>query len=451
MGSESGGARLGTQAAVIGAGMGGMMAAQVLSRFFDRVVLVDKDSLPAVHEPRRGVPQGNHVHTLLSQGRLNLERIFPGLVEEVLANGATWAEALTEFRVCDAAGWYPQTEVGLHTVTCSRPLLEGTVRSFLARNAKVEIRDQTRVEKMRLESGAVTGIEITDAKGRHFLPTDLLIDASGRAGRSVAWLEEAGYGPVEETTIEIGVAYASAIFRRPPDWKFGDQTIFMSGNPTTGERGGAIFAIENDCWLASLMGRFDHQPPTDPNEFMEFARTLDEPDVFDWLSQAERITPIQIYRPRFSKWRRYDKLDSYPGALLPLGDAIAQVNPVRGQGMTLASVHAIKLLEVLEERSSLGKDLAALARPYFERVQEFTQTVWEGLEILEYQCDGVKGDRPADIEMRIAFFSALRLVANDDLEVMRLLQRVGHLVDPPTVLQRPDITERILARMQVAA
>lgn len=447
MSNGSGEARLGNQAVVIGAGMGGMMAAEVLSRHFAHVVLVDKDGLPEAHTPRRGVPQGNHVHTLLTQGRLNLERLFPGFTDAVLANGATWAHALTEFKVSDAAGWFPETDVGLEMVTCSRPLLEGTVRGFVSRNARIEIRDQTRVEGWRLNGEAVTGVEIASERGKEFLQSDLLIDASGRAGRSLAWLEEAGFGPIDETAIEIGVAYASAFFRRPDNWEFGDQTIIIGGDPKRGERGGAIFAIENDCWLVSLIGRFDHQPSTDPGEFMEFARTLDEPAVHDWLSQAERITPIQIYRPRYSKWRRYDRLERYPDRLLPIGDAIAQVNPARGQGMTLASVHAVSLLDELNARSTSAAGLDGLAKSYFDKVQGFTQTVWEGLEAMEYQCEGVKGDRPADIEMRIAFTNALRSVAGDDQEVLRLLMRVGHLVDPPEVLQRPDIMAQVTGRI----
>lgn len=447
MRNGSGEGLLGDQAVVIGAGMGGLMAAEVLSRHYARVVLVDKDGLPEAHVPRRGVPQGNHVHTLLTQGRINLERLFPGFTDAVLANGATWAKALKEFKVYDAAGWFPETDIGLDMVTCTRPLLEGTVRDFVGRNERVEIRDLHRVESWRFDGNAVAGVEIASERGKEFLPCDLLIDASGRAGRSLAWLEEAGFGPVDETTIEIGLAYASAIFQRPNNWEFGDQTIFVSGDPKQGERGGAIFAIENDCWLVSLTGRFDWQPPTDPDEFIEFARTLDVPTVYDWLSQAERITPIQIYRPRYSKWRRYDRLERYPDRLLPIGDAIAQVNPARGQGMTLASVHAVKLLDELDARSASGAGLEGLARSYFDKVRGFTQSVWEGLETAEYRCEGVKGDRPSDIQMRIAFMNAIRTIAHDDQEVLRLLMRVGHLVDPPEVLQRPDIMAQVASRI----
>jgi phytoene dehydrogenase-like protein len=40
-------ASLGKRAVVMGAGMGGMMAAEVLSRYFDEVLILEKDALPA--------------------------------------------------------------------------------------------------------------------------------------------------------------------------------------------------------------------------------------------------------------------------------------------------------------------------------------------------------------------------------------------------------------------
>ena len=44
-------------AVVIGASMGGLLAARVLSDSFDRVTLVDRDSLPRAGDQRKGCPR----------------------------------------------------------------------------------------------------------------------------------------------------------------------------------------------------------------------------------------------------------------------------------------------------------------------------------------------------------------------------------------------------------
>ena len=66
---------------------------------------------------------------------------------------------------------------------------------------------------------------------------DFAIDACGRSGESLSWLEAAGFGPVEETTLEIGTGYASAIFKKPAGWASSVDSMAIGGaDPDT--RGG---------------------------------------------------------------------------------------------------------------------------------------------------------------------------------------------------------------------
>ncbi len=175
------------------------------------------------------------------------------------------------------------------------------------------------------------------------------------------------------------------------------------------------------------------------------------PDLFDWISQGERITPIKVYKAPISRWRRYERLERLPEGMLPLGDALAHVNPVFGQGMTLASAHAMSLMAVLAERAASGDGLHGVAKPYFERTRGFTQSVWGGLEAVEFSYAGTKGKRPADIDMRIAFTRGLRQLIEEDAEVQGILYQVGQLVLSPSALQRPDIADRVVKLMRAAA
>ena len=73
--------RLGKEAIVIGASIGGLLAARVLADYYEAVTVVERDALPNTHEPRKGVPQGRHAHGLLAHGREVLDELFPGLSE----------------------------------------------------------------------------------------------------------------------------------------------------------------------------------------------------------------------------------------------------------------------------------------------------------------------------------------------------------------------------------
>ena len=57
---------LGSHAIVIGGGMAGLLAARVLTNHFERITLIERDHYPAEPLFRSGIPQGRHVHVLLT-------------------------------------------------------------------------------------------------------------------------------------------------------------------------------------------------------------------------------------------------------------------------------------------------------------------------------------------------------------------------------------------------
>src|SRR4029077_5139385 len=80
--------KLGEHAVVLGASMGGLLAARVLADFYETVTVVERDVLPDDAVNRRGVPQGRHVHALLGRGSQVLAELFPGFLDELVGAGA---------------------------------------------------------------------------------------------------------------------------------------------------------------------------------------------------------------------------------------------------------------------------------------------------------------------------------------------------------------------------
>jgi 2-polyprenyl-6-methoxyphenol hydroxylase-like FAD-dependent oxidoreductase len=60
-------AHRGGHAIVIGASMGGLLAARALAERYDQVTIIERDELPKSTEPRKGAPQGRHTHALLAR------------------------------------------------------------------------------------------------------------------------------------------------------------------------------------------------------------------------------------------------------------------------------------------------------------------------------------------------------------------------------------------------
>lgn len=76
------------KAVVVGGSYAGLVTARVLSDFFREVVLVERDAVDEDTGVHPGAPQGHHAHALLAKGGEILERLFPGLREELRAAGA---------------------------------------------------------------------------------------------------------------------------------------------------------------------------------------------------------------------------------------------------------------------------------------------------------------------------------------------------------------------------
>ncbi len=84
--------RKGSHAVVIGASMGGLLAARALANHFQSVTVLERDVFPADDIPRKGVPQGRHAHGLLARGCDVIEGFFPGWTDEVVAAGGLFGD-----------------------------------------------------------------------------------------------------------------------------------------------------------------------------------------------------------------------------------------------------------------------------------------------------------------------------------------------------------------------
>jgi 2-polyprenyl-6-methoxyphenol hydroxylase-like FAD-dependent oxidoreductase len=428
------------RAIVIGASMGGLLAARVLADHYGQVTLVERDAIPPVGEHRRGVPQGRHAHGLLARGREVLEQLLPGLTADLVAQGA----ALGDLQ--DTVRWYSdghrmcRARSGLDGLLVSRPLLEGYVRERVRSLPNVSIIDQCSVQ--RLETTAdrrrVTGIELVD---RHSAPitldADLVVDTTGRGSRSPAWLESLGYDAPVEESIHVAIGYATRHYRRRPTHLDGDMAVVISAVVPQG-RSGVVLALEGDRWVVSLGGHADDIPPTDPDEWVAFANTLPVNDIAELIRDAEPLDDPARFRYPASIRRRYERLRRFPDDYLVFGDALCSFNPIYGQGMTVAALEALALDECLSRSPS------ALARDFFHRAARLIDVPWQIAVGADLRFDHVTGKRTAKVRFVNRYLSRLHVAAERDPVLGTAFLRVVNLVDRPESLLAPRIAWRVL-------
>jgi hypothetical protein len=157
----------------------------------------------------------------------------------------------------------------------SRPLLEWTVRRRVDTLASVVIRDETAAEGLIADTSAerVTGIRLVDGT---VLDSDLVVDATGRAARTLAWIGALGYEPPATSVVDVDTRYVSCIYRRTDtparDWK----AAAVIGDPNT-RCLAMLLPIEDDRWIVTIAGVNGETAPTDPDGMLVYARTFESP------------------------------------------------------------------------------------------------------------------------------------------------------------------------------
>lgn len=182
-------ARANGHGVVLGAGMAGLTVAQALSEHMEAVTVVDRDRLHDSDDPRRGVPQGRHVHVLQLRGLDVLEGLFPGLGDELVAAGGPANDWGARGRFVMGGHRIARHPLGRDTISVSRPLLEQRVRRRVAANRKVTFAGDHDVLGLAAtpERDRVTGVRVRprgEDTSERTLPAGLVVDCTGRGSHA---------------------------------------------------------------------------------------------------------------------------------------------------------------------------------------------------------------------------------------------------------------------------
>lgn len=428
-------------AVVLGASMAGLLAARVLSESFEQVTVVERDVLPADAEHRRGVPQSRHVHVLLARGASILEDLFPAFVAEAEAAGAQTTDALGQVRLLLSGQRLLQTDIGLRSLLCGRPLLESLVRARVRALGGVSFLERHDVVGLTAtpDGRRVTGVRLHADGGERerTIEADVVLDATGRGSRAPVWLQELGHGRPTVDKVQVGLAYSTRTYRLPQGAMGKDQLILNNATPAN-LRAAVLAEQEHGLARLTLAGMLGNRPPLDPNAFNTFAANLHFPDIFEAIRDAEPLDDPVGFRYPANVRHRYERMRSFPDGFLVLGDAVSAFNPVYGQGMTSAAMQAEAMRTVLTDDKQLTR------RSYFQAIAKAVNPAWQISAGGDLAFPDVQGRRTPAVRMINAYLPKVHAAAAHDVDMAVAFIRVGSLMDRPESLLRPDIVFRAL-------
>jgi 2-polyprenyl-6-methoxyphenol hydroxylase-like FAD-dependent oxidoreductase len=435
------------KAIVIGASISGLMAARGLANHFSQVTVIERDVFPAIGEPRKGVPQGNHAHVLLAHGRDIMESFFPGLTGELASLGAIVSDLSETMRWFSYGAYSRNFHSGMVSVEVSRPMLEGVIARRLKAISNVTMLENHNAVELLTSSTdtrtevRVTGVKVEDRSGSAPmeipLEANLVVDAAGRGSRCLTWLDNLGYPRPEEEQIKVNLCYTTRIFRRRPEDAEGHSPIVILPSKNN-MRGGTMLAVEGERWIATLAGYLGDAAPTDMDGYLDFARSLDAPDCYDLMKTAEPLSEAKQYKYSASQRRHFEKLSSFPEAYLVCGDAICSFNPIYGQGMTTAATEATVLDKCLQA------GLNGISRRFFHQASRLLDAPWAIAAGGDLAYPQVEGKRAITGRLLGLYLTRLLVKAHEDPNLSITFQRVSNLMEPPASLFRPETVLRVM-------
>lgn len=439
------------QAIVIGGSVAGMLAARAIARHCGNVTILERDKIRASLDMRAGVPQAAHIHAVLTKGRNLLEQAFPGIVDEVIADGAIMIDHINDRRRLASYGWQPRFPSELRMLLVSRPLLESHIRARVSRLPNVQIETGMRVQGLTAQEGQVTGVIASPADNEddeRNLAADLVIDASGRSSNAPEWLEDLGFGTVKEMFVDAKWGYASRFYETLSPWPYDWQLINMwpqiRRNDAQKTRGGVLCPQDGGRCIVTLVGNAGDHPPRDDAGFLDFAASLVSPEIADFIRRAKPIGPINVSKTTVNKWRRFDQLERKPEKFIVVGDAVAAFNPVYGQGMSLAALEAKALDDSLTQWLEAGHDsLVGLAPMAQAKIAETGAFPWGASTGADSLVEGCVGASPPAPEVR-AFSERAAALGSIHNDYVLKFEEMANLVRDNKWIADPEVKRTIV-------
>ncbi|MGA8713614.1 MAG: hypothetical protein WB647_11405 [Roseiarcus sp.] len=197
--------------------------------------------------------------------------------------------------------------------------------------------------------------------------------------------------------------------------------------------------MEGGRWIVSLSGRHGDPPPGDLEGFIAFARTLRKPTIYEAIKTAKPLGDIVRYNFPASVWRHFDRLDRFPGGLIPLGDSVCRFNPVFGQGMSVAAIEAVTLGRLLGSRAARSDPLDGLAAEYLAGTQQCLEAPW-ATAISDFVYPQTRGETAGGFRKAAAIRGCAGPTGGLGRRGPQAPFEVSNLLKPHSALREPERT-----------
>ena len=436
-------------AIVVGGSIGGLLGAKVLSNYYKKVTIIERDPETAISNllPRDGVPQGQFFHLMIPKGLSATEQLIPNFIDRLIAKGAHEVDFFNEFRRSDIKDMKVRFKSEKKVMLMSRILLEDVIRSFIIEIPNIEFMYHTVAKGLlsNAKENEITGVRLTNLTKHEesILHGDLVVDASGASTLFPEWLDALGYDKPVKTELEIDYIQLVRRYQVPtefqPDWKC---SVYRA--PTL-RKEGQFSRIEDTQtgpqWSVSFTRHFGEPIESDEKGFLKYAQTILDPDLYEVLEKSKPITPIRELRvPKAWKYN-YSTLKRLPKGFIAMGDALCLWPPATGLGITMAVEVALIIDSVISKENM--HNLQNNNRSFFIAAEKHIEEYWNLKINMEFKSliNPGKGFPSNFINW---YKDSISSLCNEDPKVLEILTSVATSEKHIRALFQPAVFSRVL-------
>lgn len=430
---------------MIGGSIAGLLAARILSKYFDSVIIVERDRVFSARAQRKSTPQSAHAHLLLNGGAEVVAKLFPGIFQDLTSTGATSLDLMRDLHWFHHGIECPRVAGSISIYSQTRSFFEAHVRERVLSIENVEMRSDCKVAGLVLDPDGrrVMGVQL--ARDAVILQADLVVDASGRSSRMTKWLLELGYREPPVSSVHIDLAYASRLYR-PPQKQLDWRALAVYPDSPRQKRGVVVLPVEGDRWIVTLFGYHGDHPSHRAEGYLEFAKNLLRSSYYDVLKQATALSEPQHFRIPAQKWCRFEKSRAIPAGWIAVGDAVCSLDPVFGQGMSVAAKQSRVLEACLQQFGPKAVHDTRFQRRFLEQSAAVIAVPWQLTSYEAFRFKDTHGERPRALRFMNWYSDHLASLTGTSSSVYRTFLEVAHLMRSPLALFRPGILWRVLTR-----
>ncbi|MFZ6002868.1 MAG: NAD(P)/FAD-dependent oxidoreductase [Actinomycetota bacterium] len=439
--------------AIVGGGVVGLCAAHLLGKDGHEVTVLERDAAPPP-EPgaawseweRRGVNQFRMLHFFAARFANLMKENAPEVVDALLDAGALRMNTFRDAPV-EVTGGFRESDEQFDAVTARRPVGEAAIARVTEANPNVTVRRGVAVRGLLTgePTGAgvphVIGVRTEDGED---VPADLVIDACGRRSMLPTLLADIGArAPIEEKE-DCGFIYYGRHFRSS------DGSVpFMMGGPLMpyGSVSTLTLPADNGTWGVGMVTSAKDAALRKLSDVDVWMRTVKSfPLAAHWLDGEPLDDGVAVMAKIEDRHRSF-VVDGQPVAtgVLPLADSWAATNPSVGRGISIGTIHAVALRDLLRD---LTGDAVETALRWHETTVETVEPWYRGTLAFDRgrldEIHSVLEDRPFEPEPEYETTARLQSAAMKDPDLLRGMLSIASVVKlPHEVLAEPGVADRV--------